>query len=367
MPPSLKWDSDDYFKDIDAAYWPKFPMEPTIRAILTERPDFKASKIDVVSCGNVMRNLFRFADSIERSFRFNMEVIGNTLFLVRREIDPKELIPNVRGYGHTFPEAYTSWDKDLKDSISHQRVIKYNFGGIQCLLRFEVDGYLKNENSEGGNPISSPNLLTASKDIDAPSLQVATESISISKKSHSYEASLTIEHAGHQVPQDSIFDLKTRSVRNELDMEEEYLRLWVSQMHKFILARHTSGIFNDVRVMEMISEVGTWEAKKKLALQRLHTIFQQLIKSAKNMKVHKVEVRRIGFGPLEIRKLPAISWNALPGDLKARWTGISSSRTDVTAEFENEGFERHNGCEAKDDDDHHDFEEFEHGEAYLTF
>jgi hypothetical protein len=49
-------------------------------------------------------------------------VIGDTVF-VRREKSPTQVIKDVRGYGHTFPENYTSWDAETRGSISPQRII----------------------------------------------------------------------------------------------------------------------------------------------------------------------------------------------------------------------------------------------------
>src|SRR5437764_7357210 len=90
-----------------------------------------------------MGNLLRFVRKIDKPFRFHVEVVGNTVFFIRREISPTELIPNVRGYGHTFPEAYTTWETDARGSESHQRIVMYTFGGLKCLVRFESDGYLR--------------------------------------------------------------------------------------------------------------------------------------------------------------------------------------------------------------------------------
>lgn len=71
-------------------------------------PDFNTAAIDVVGCGNTIGNLIRFANSSKRTFRFYIEVVGNTIFLVRKENSLTEPIKGVRGYGYTFPEAYIS-------------------------------------------------------------------------------------------------------------------------------------------------------------------------------------------------------------------------------------------------------------------
>lgn len=66
-----------------------------------------------------------------KPFRFDVDLIGDTVFFVRRENSPTGVIKDVRGYGHTFPEKYyTSWEAETRGSISHQRIIQYEFGGL---------------------------------------------------------------------------------------------------------------------------------------------------------------------------------------------------------------------------------------------
>jgi hypothetical protein len=42
-----------------------------------------------------------------KPFRFDVDLIGDTVFFVRRENSPTGVIKDVRGYGHTFPENIT--------------------------------------------------------------------------------------------------------------------------------------------------------------------------------------------------------------------------------------------------------------------
>ena len=198
-----------------------------------------------------MGNLIRFANSDERTFRFYIEVIGNTVFLVRKENSPTETIEGVRGYGHTFPEAYTSWEADVKNSVSHQRLIQYVFGGLRCLVRCESDGYLKDyAHSESQQLRTTSSSSEPSRDDGLSSLLHVAESIAVSEKVPNETAELTLRSAGYEVPQTAIFDLKTRSARREIDMEEFYPRLWVSQTRRFIIAYHNSGQFNDIKVQD---------------------------------------------------------------------------------------------------------------------
>lgn len=107
---------------------------------MKQNPNFDPKDVDIVTCGSSLGNLLRFVRKIDREFRVIVENIGSTVFITRRENSPTQTIPDVHGYGHTFPEAYTTWPGDVKGSESHQRIIQYSFGGMKCLVRFEADG-----------------------------------------------------------------------------------------------------------------------------------------------------------------------------------------------------------------------------------
>lgn len=344
---------------MNAASWPRFPVEPAIRAVFTVRPDFEGNDIDVVACGNTMGNLLRFAKSKEMSFEFNVEVIGKTVFLVRMGNPPQELIPDVRGYGHTFPEAYTSWDKDLQGSVSHQRVIKYRFGEIKCMLRFESDGYLNEKAGSGGNSSAQAKSLPSSAETEISSLLLKTKSTFVSEEIPAPMAHLTVELSGRNVPQNAIFDLKTRSAHKEIDMEEIYPRLWISQIPNFIIAYHNAGDFKDIQCQDVQDELKSWETNNGQHLRILYKILHQLISVVKQAKGHQIGVRRTERGPLEIRKLPKGCWSALPNDLKSKWTGLTT--TEHKSEASSSAPERETG------DDSFDDEEAEEVDDYLKF
>jgi len=92
--------------------------------------------VDVVGCGSTLGNLLRFAgsSSLSKPFRFDVDVVGDAVLFIRKEKSPTELIQDLQGYGHTFPEAYTTWDLEVKNSCSHQRVVQYDFGGLNFLV-----------------------------------------------------------------------------------------------------------------------------------------------------------------------------------------------------------------------------------------
>ena len=320
-----------YYRDINAARWPTFPIEPAIQAIYHSDASFDASKVDVVGCGSTLGNLLRFASSIGSTFHFKAEKIGETLFLVRQERSPTERIEGIRGYGHTFPEAYTTWDKDTKGSESHQRLLKYEFGGLEILLRSETDGYLKEklgtESSvaeKGTNPGTSNNFEEESVDVATAlsSIAIAGQASEVANP----KASLSVETTSTSISQASIFDLKTRSSWTPFSMSEILPRLWLNRTPNFILAQHTRGVFTNesIQVTDVRREVEEWESSHASELRLFRGVIKKLTEVVDGLAEgeRKVGVWRIGNGDLQIRALTSSNrqWSALPKALQARWT-----------------------------------------------
>lgn len=282
--PKLKEDRGVYYRDINAASYPDHPLEPTVEAIMRMTTD-SASKndkmqIDILGCASTLGNLLQFAMGAPKDFRILVEVVGNTVHLVRREKAPTEVIPDVRGFGHTFPESYTTWDRSVGGSFSHQRVISYQFGDLACVVRFEGDGYLPDRVGKFPARVKTaiagtPNTIHGSDDVSnlVSSLSMAQNS------APSSSAALQIGKGGCLVPQTSIFDLKTRSTRYKPKqysiISGEIPRIWVRQIPSLILAYHTSGVFNDIQVRDMRGEVTRWEKDNQNSLK----IFEKLLKA----------------------------------------------------------------------------------------
>lgn len=121
----LSYDQGDFYRDRNAFRYPSYPVEPMIRALDVMQLDHASGDIDVVACGNTIGNLLRFCRSLETKFSFDVEIVSSTVFFIRRENSPTELIPYVYGYGHTFADEYTTWDSCAAGSTSHQRIIQY--------------------------------------------------------------------------------------------------------------------------------------------------------------------------------------------------------------------------------------------------
>ncbi|PNY26753.1 Uncharacterized protein TCAP_03321 [Tolypocladium capitatum] len=340
MPGSVQLceDSGQYFRDKNAARFPKHPLEPAVAACLAVCPNLPAD-IDVVACGSTLGNLLRFVRGQGKPFRMLVEKVGNTVFFIRREDCPTELIPGVRGYGHSFPEAFTTWESTVRGSASHQRVIRYAFGGLDFLVRFEADGYIKDgvtdskprsqKATPGGglNPAQPQPSPPASFDELATLLSVNTSTGP--QKPTTQTSQLQIDVGGKFIDRSQLFDLKTRSIAtvNRDHLVEELPRLWVSQIPNFILAFHERGMFHpsNIHVSNVCEDVQQWEDEHNDELRQLGALVRRIVNLSSSTKARncKLELCHVTIGRLDVRGQLPDAGDVLSESLRARWEAAS--------------------------------------------
>lgn len=326
-PRKLEEDKGNYFRDPNAARFPIYPLEPAVRTILSENESLETQKIDLFACTSTMGSLLRFVRRVNRPFRFFVEVVGNTVFFIRHENSPTELISGVKGYGHTFPEAYTTWDADVKGSASHQRLLRYNFAGLDCIIRFECDGYLGSKVPGGVKMLATTSDQQKAKEKDDVASILDGMKISSSPRGgEGHSGPLQIKKAGQKIPQDAVFDLKTRGGwRKDLTvLEDELPRYWIAQIPHFILARHNAGVFNNINVQHIAEDVKKWQQESQTDIRRLSWLLHKITAVAKARKDGKLEVRCKSLEALELREQDTDKHNVLPSELKLRWMGDSA-------------------------------------------
>ncbi|EGP86996.1 uncharacterized protein MYCGRDRAFT_92938 [Zymoseptoria tritici IPO323] len=273
---------------------PKHPIEPAVRAVLSQNPDFIPDEIDLFACGSTMGHLLRFARKSDKKFRFVVEVVDGTVFFIRRENSPDEKIPDLRGYGHTMPEAYTTLDSCIRGSVSHQRMIRYEIGGIECVVRCESDGYL----ADKGTASTTANVCAGKFE------------------------TLQMLAGGKVVPQAAIFDIKTRSVRKKGEniLAAEITRLWLRQIPNFIMAYHRSGVFEDIEVLDIRKQILQWETEHADEISVFSAILERVITFARSQAGIAFEVCSQLPHVLEFRQVGGQIGSVLPDELKKVWT-----------------------------------------------
>lgn len=335
QPTKLEEDAGEYFRDQNAARYSSYPMQPAVDAILMQHPGFPKETIDIVACGSTIGNLLRFVRKIDHKFRMLVEAVGSTVFFVRRENSPRELIQNVYGFGHTFPEAYTTWPSDVKGSESHQRLIQYTFGGMKCIVRFEADGYLPELMPDQPRSVRQDGNVHRKLDSDKELASIFEDTTLGRRDTESTpgEKTLTMRDGGGHVPHAALFDLKTRSIRKKgRDIfGEELPRLWVSQIPNFVLAFHKAGEFNmeEIQIQDVRESVSRWEEDEKNNLRQLAALLKLLVAFARTRPDGRFElIHEEGKRALELREVCAHVPRALPPSLSELWKDENSDGSD---------------------------------------
>lgn len=276
-----------------------------MRSIMAMRPAFDLQSVDISGCGSTIGNLLRAAGSDTTPFQFDVDVVGGTVFFLRKVASPTELIPDVRGYNHRFTETYTTWASDVRNSCSHQRIINYDFGGLQFLVRSESDGYLLEPGVTALPASSSPNTP----------LEDAIAAVSVSSPALANSRRLQLQLKGTKIPQDRIFDLKTLGSHNIFDMNEILPRLWVNQTPNFLIAYHQHGLFAHPKVKNIRSEIIDWEEENSSLLARFHALVTRIVDTVRDNDKQQCEVTWDGSGFLLINEQVGDGKRALPSDL----------------------------------------------------
>jgi hypothetical protein len=308
-------DSGDYYRDINAASYPKHPLEPAIVSVMKMHPE--PMPVNIVACGSSIGNLLRFVRGVDlkHCFRILVERVGDTIHLIRREDSPDQTIKGIKGFGHTFPEAYTTWGPTAKRSTSHQRIISYRFAGYDLLVRFEGDGFL--------GPFSPENSAKSSDTESDTNGLDQIEGLGVSDSPVDISGNLVVLEGGENVPQTKIFDLKTRSVfsRTKDHLGDQLPRLWISQIPQFLIAYHRKGLFQegDIEIKNVKSHIEEWQDENQLSLNRLASLLYAIIDNARASNEGKLEIVWSKDGSLEIRKQLPDAGDVLSEPVRKQW------------------------------------------------
>ena len=221
-----------------------------------------------------------YCQSSSKSFRFYVEVIGKTAFFVRRERSLKAVIEDIRGYGHTYPETYTTWDSSVEGSGSHQRLCTYTLGSLKCLVRATSDGYLQDEHLPP-SAAEDDSFDTDNVSGSTP-MQAQSKALTVYSDHSEPSTSLQMHHAGTFIPQNRIFELKTRSTFTPFSLESVYPRCYLTLVSKLILAQHRNGSFAPPEITDLKAPIAAWELDNQPLLGRSHGVIKRIVKLAKS-------------------------------------------------------------------------------------
>ncbi|KAI1325764.1 hypothetical protein F5Y16DRAFT_256011 [Xylariaceae sp. FL0255] len=296
LPCTVPHDEGFYLLDHDGARFPNHPLQPAVQAIFTLNPSFNSSGINIVACASSLGQIFRYIRSADLSFRLDVEMVGNTLFIVRNLKDKVQ--PGVNGYGHSFLDTFTSEDPEWPETKSHQRIVSYTLANMKLAVRFECDGFLTHDRDGRLHPLTKANFKL---DKTIPT------------------GSYPLKKYGNIVPQDSLIEIKTRSAQEKISYSDHLPRLWLRQIHNFVNAYHLKGEFGDVEIFDVRQALTEWEATNQKDIRLFISILSQIRAKVKELHPMKVELCRKGTGPLQLRKRTGERRKALSDAWEHRW------------------------------------------------
>lgn len=278
---SLPRDTGTYFIDHNACLAPQYPFEPLFQALSVMRPDFNFMNVDLISNRNSLRKLFGFVTGrLHRSFRIDLQMVHETLFLIRREQHVREIVraTSNSGFGHNFEREFSTPQPGLENSISHHRVVRYALGNLNCVIRFEVDACCDNEsNLQGFNEVGLDVPLLRDDDISTSFKPLSLSGNAELVKCENYQPTRVIL-GGYVIPSSRTAEIKAWSRGPRL--QEVLPQLWFGRTPHLFCGVHANGHFTRVVTFDAAAQFSRWEGMHQVSLRKMARLITELREAA---------------------------------------------------------------------------------------
>lgn len=322
----LRQDSGLVYIAQNAARYPEFPVEPLFRSLLLMNPKFDLGTLNLITDRNNLRKLLQFVQpgrskyALE-AFTIKAENKKGTTVLARTEAVTSEVIGpgDFRGFGRQFERTYTT--PEINGCTGHHRVLSFRFCGMEMMVRHETDGYVKNTATGPANMKS-----------DELSDLLGGLSLRTGEGKNRYTTvggtRLRIQEMGNAIPDDSIMEIKTRTAKKPISIDEVAPQLWVSQTPKLVRAYHYGGTFTQPSVEDVTTNLQAWEANNQPDLTTFGWLLKKIISVTKDLDGKAL----IQYNPVRDELSITPDPNAadiLPEDLYARWSSTKASEGEI--------------------------------------
>jgi hypothetical protein len=259
----LKKNVHEQMVDENRYHQAEYPLESLFRAVKLCTPELDYNNIDFVTDRNNLRKLFNFVDkSADKSFRIDFQKIGNFIVLIRNEEKTKEICND---YGKDFEEKVTIPDPDYLVQGSHRRVVKYNFGSLKMLVRFEVDCVEKN-------------VTTARNDLCS-----AISKINLNSALKFPDSQLLYKKLGEFKNNEILMELTTKSNFNNEFPKHKWNQLFFSRTNFLVIGWHQRGFLRNINKYnfnEVTERSGRRTNSTISSLKKLHYLLKKIKKIA---------------------------------------------------------------------------------------
>ena len=253
---------------------PAAAVDPLFETLLHEHPNFDMSSIHLVTDRNSLRKFLSFASKGPGKWRIDVDMINDTMFFNQWEEFRLMMINECQdsGYGHAFEDCVTAREPTLEDSIHHERIVRYELGGLECLVRFEADAYLNVDGNEKGRE----RLAIHSSDLPAPK-----PTRPVLKPPYKL---VHVVSRGHYVNPDLIAEIKSCSTP-KFNINKTLPQLWFSQTKHLCVGRHKEGLVTEkLEIKDMREELKKWEASNQGHLKNMIRIIREIREIAKTAR-----------------------------------------------------------------------------------
>ncbi|KAF8439572.1 hypothetical protein BGX38DRAFT_1273346 [Terfezia claveryi] len=302
LPISIKPDRGRTFVDQNGSRYPTSPLEPMLQAVLASNPLFDFNKIDIITDRSNLRQLLQFASGkSHRNFEIAVEVVNKTVLFTRLTKHPKTYIGPGRsqGYGFQFEKAFTKTPTAVGGSTGHHRIVNYTIGGLNVLLRFEVDGALPHNvepASHAGPQTQTPAVKLSSSNApqtkgqpflsqgQGQGLVGASRSVPALSQQAAGRTNLVIVKGGQLIHEQQVLELKTRAYNKDhgLQLQQYMDQLWFANVRHLVLGVHKEGTFSDIKTHTMNdAAVIAWQDAHKEQLGKLIDLLRKITATAK--------------------------------------------------------------------------------------
>ena len=238
-------------------------------------PTVRFDSVDVVVNRNTLQKLHTFA-ALKRSYRqfyLNLNVVGKTLFVSRMEQHAMERARG--GYGRNFENVFTSGDPAVMDAEGHHRVVRYDLGGLNVVVRLEADGYLGDEDllASTGTVESEGDTSRTPAPLNEFFLNLLqTVGLGSAAIAHHNPQHTHVIPRGTLVPHNSSLELKSNNAKPKAKEQ-----IWFGRVPHVVFGRHDKGLISTVERIDWQQEdFEAWAIKNQRSLRRLVWLLREI-------------------------------------------------------------------------------------------
>jgi hypothetical protein len=297
-------DAGRHWVDQHAARAPTHQFEPIFQSLSVLSPAIRFDDIDIVVNRSSLQMLLKYLNAkSSQPLLLDLDIVSNTLFLGRRVRHAK--VASMPGsYGRSFEEYFTAEDPRLEGADGHHRVLRYEFGGLDMVVRIEADAYMPGTEYDVCEPIM-PHPFFDSE------LSSSAEGIAHSLKTE-------VIPKGTLAPHFLTIELKSNEKVKPLE------QMWLGRTPNAFLGRCKAGVLKQATVEKAsAADFEEWEKKNQASLRKLAWLLRELRGVVKKMREGSAVLVAMGKGqPMEVYEVKT-KVGALPEEIVERfWGGV---------------------------------------------